>query len=80
MVLEDAGKEQGEQADERVHMDFLVRPVVLGPQRQMFVVLELAKDFFDLALSTVGEQDLFGRPRVAVGGDDAFAEDFCFKV
>jgi hypothetical protein len=41
-LLDDAGKEQTEQADECVNVDLLIGPVILGPDRQVRVVFALA--------------------------------------
>ena len=47
--------------------DFLVGPVMLGPQRQMMWVLEVFEGVLDPRLSMVGFYDFFAAPLVPVG-------------
>jgi len=79
-VLYHSGEQEGKQTDERMHVDFLVGPVVLGPESQVLVVFDLAKDGFDLALAPVGQDDILGGPLVTVRDNDPLAEDLRLQM
>ena len=69
-----AREQEGEKADECVHMDLVVGPMVLRAYGEVLVVFALAKYCFDLALAAVGEKDVLGGPVVSVGDHDPLTE------
>ena len=72
------GDGEGEDAVEDVHADFLFGPVVHRGEGDQVAVFELPEAFFDVGLGAVGGDDLGGRPVVAVGEQDSFAEVLVF--
>ena len=72
--VEEASEEIAEDAGEDVDVEFLIGPVVLGSQGDVDGVLEVCEDGFYGSLTSVGADDLGGRPVVAVGDEDDAAE------
>ena len=64
-----------EDAVEDVDADLLVGPVVHRAERHHVGVFLLPESGFDFGLGAVGRDDVADRPGVAVGEQDAFAED-----
>ena len=76
----EVGDGEGEHAVEDVDPDFLFGPVVHRGEGDQVAVFELREAFFDVGLGAVGGDHVGGRPVVAVGEQDPFAEVFVFEV
>ena len=73
-VAQEGGELVAQDTGEEVDVELLVGPVELGSYGQMMGIFEVAEGVFDAGLGVVGVDDVFGRPIVAVGHQDAETE------
>jgi hypothetical protein len=79
LAAHEVGDLQREDAVEGVDLDLLFGPVVHRGERHHVGVLHLPERALDVGLGAVGGHDVDHRPVVAVGEQDAFAEDLVFE-
>lgn len=74
MPAEQRLQHQGQHADEHVDADFLVGPVMLGADRKVPGILEIAEGALDMVLGAVSMHDLCIAQIATVGEDQVLAE------
>ena len=67
-------------AEEGVHVELLIRPVILRAKRQPERIFERPEHAFDHGLAAVGSDDLGGRPLVLVGHEHEPAEPLALEA
>ena len=80
MPVEQRLYHQGQHADEHVDADFLIGPVILGADRNVSSILEIAKGALDMVPGAVAIHDLCITQVAPVGEDQVLAEQGLLQV
>src|SRR5439155_1156096 len=74
LTLQEANEQQSHDAEESMHADFLVGPMMHGPPATGFGIFHGAKAILQLVLPPVPEHDVFARPSQLIGKEDRLSE------
>ena len=77
---DERGEQIADHANEAVHFDFLIGPVILRAESDMKRGVQVAESMFDFGLSVISLHDLFAAPVMPIGHEYPEAEpslDFC---